>query len=76
MPFQSLLHHLVSGANTGITNFIFIFNLNMYEDFLQLGMNCLQNYLSVRGLNIIGRKIELVAQAFAAFEMKLPIIPS
>ena len=48
----------------------------MYEDFLQLGVNCLQNYLSVRGLNIIGRKIVLVAQAFAAFEMKLPIILS
>ena len=50
--------------------------LSTYEDFLQLGMNCLQDYLSARGLNTTGRKIELVARAFAAFEMKLPIIAS
>ena len=50
--------------------------LNTYEEFLQLGMNCLQDYLSVRGLNTTGRKIELVAQALAASEMKLPIITS
>ena len=50
--------------------------LNAYDDFLELGMNCLQDYLSGRGLNTTGRKIELVAQAFAAFEMKLPIIAS
>ena len=30
----------------------------------------------MRGLNITGRKFELVARAFAAFEMKLPIIAS
>ena len=34
-------------------------------------MNCLQDYLSARGLNTTGRKNELVARAFAAFEMKL-----
>ena len=50
--------------------------LSTYEDFLQLGMNCLQDYLSARGLNTTGRKIELVARAFAAFEMKLPITAS
>ena len=38
--------------------------------------NCLQDYLSVRGLNTTGRKIKLVAQAFTAFEMKLPVITS
>ena len=49
--------------------------LNTYEDFLQLGMNCLQDCLSVRGqLDTTGRKIQFVAQAFAVFEMKLPII--
>ena len=37
-------------------------------------MNCLQDYLSARGLNTTERKIELVARAFAAFEMKLPTI--
>ena len=50
--------------------------LNTYKDFLQLGMNCLQDYLSVRGLNTTRRKTELVARAIAAFEMKLPIIAS
>ena len=50
--------------------------LGTYEDFLQLGMNCLQDYPSARGLSTTGRKIELVAWAFAAFEMKLPIIAS
>ena len=48
--------------------------LSTYEDFLQLGMNSLQDYLSARDLSTTGRKIELVARAFAAFEMKLPII--
>ena len=50
--------------------------LNAFEDFLQLGMNYLENDLSVRGLNITRRKTELVARAFAAFEMKLPVIVS
>ena len=50
--------------------------LSTYEDFLQLGMNCLQDYLSARGLNTTGEKTELVAQAFAAFEMNFPIIAS
>ena len=50
--------------------------LNTYKYFLQLGMKGLQDYLSARGLNTTGRKIELVAQAFAALEMKLPIIAS
>ena len=48
----------------------------MYEDFLQLGMKCLQDYLSARGLNTTGEKTELVARAFAAFEMNFPIIAS
>ena len=39
-------------------------------------MNCLQDYLSARGLKTTGRKIELVARVFAASEMKLPIIAS
>ena len=30
----------------------------------------------MKGLNTTGRKIELVAQALANFEMKLPIIAS
>ena len=43
----------------------------MHEHFFQLGMNCLLDYVSV---NKTGRKVELVAKAFAAFEIKLPII--
>ena len=39
-------------------------------------MNYLQDYLSVRSLNTTGRKIKLVARAFAAFEMKIPIFTS
>ena len=50
--------------------------LSTYKYFLQLGMKGLQDYLSARGLNTTGRTIELVAQAFAALEMKLPIIAS
>ena len=34
------------------------------------------NYLSVRGLNTSGRKLEPVARAFAAFELKMNIIAS
>ena len=50
--------------------------LSTYSGFLQLGKNCLQDYLSARGLNKTGRNNELFARAFAAFEMKLPIIAS
>ena len=42
--------------------------LDKYED--------LTNYLSVRGLNTSARKVELVARAFAAFELKMNIIAS
>ena len=47
--------------------------LEKYEDFLELNIKQLQDYLSVRGLNASGRKVELVARAFAAFELKLEI---
>ena len=36
----------------------------------------LTNYLSVRDLNTSGRKVELVARAFAAFGLKTNIIAS
>ena len=79
-PFRSSRHHLASGANK-YRNRKFHFHLkkmvlSTYEDFLQLGMNCLQDYLSARGLNTTGEKIELVARASAAFEMNFPIIAS
>ena len=34
------------------------------------------DYLSVRGLNTSGKIVELVAQAFAVFELKIDIIAS
>ena len=36
----------------------------------------LTNYLSVRGLNTSGRKVELVPSAFPASELKMNIIAS
>ena len=34
------------------------------------------DYLSARGLNTSGEKVELIARAFAAFELKMDIIAS
>ncbi|XP_073258887.1 uncharacterized protein [Porites lutea] len=45
----------------------------MYEDFLDLSMGNLKDYLSLRGLSTTGRKVELVARAFSTFKMKLPV---
>ena len=50
--------------------------LTTYEDFLELSFKQLTDYLSVRGLNTSGRKVELIARAFAAMELKLDIIQS
>jgi len=51
-------------------------SLKKYEDFLSLNTKQLINYLSVRGLNTAGRKVELVARAFSANELGLGIIQS
>ena len=50
--------------------------LTAYENFLELFVKQLIDYLSVRGLNTsgTGRKVELIARAFAAMELKLDII--
>ena len=48
--------------------------LTRYEDFLELSVKQLTDYLSVRGLSTSGRKLELLARAFAAMELKLDII--
>ena len=57
---------------------IFLLESNMrlttYEDFLELFVKQLTDYLSVRDLNTSGRKVELIARAFAAMELKLDII--
>ena len=44
--------------------------LTTYEDFLGLSVKQLTNYLSVCVLNSSGRKVELIARAFAAMELK------
>ena len=50
--------------------------LGKYEGFLDLSIKDLTNHLSVPGLNTSGRKVELVARAIAAFELKMNIIAS
>ena len=50
--------------------------LGSYEDFLDLSVHQLTDYLAVRGLSSPGRKVELVAKAFAAMELGLGIIES
>ena len=47
--------------------------LEKYEDFLDMNIKDLQDYLAFRGLNTSGRKKELAARAFAAFELKIEI---
>ena len=43
--------------------------LEKYEDFLDLSIKDLTNYLSVCGLNTSGRTVESVSRAFTAFEL-------
>eukprot|EP00795_Rhopilema_esculentum_P015949 gene15949-7279_t len=50
--------------------------LSKYKDFLELGRNSLVDILAVHGLNKSGKKVELVARAFAAVDMNLPILAS
>lgn len=45
-----------------------------YEYFLALPTGSLKDYLmSLRGLSITGKKVELVAEAHSAQELKIPI---
>ena len=44
-----------------------------YDDFNNLTVGTLKDFLSLRGLSTTGRKIELVARAFSAYELKLPV---
>ena len=64
------------GQTRRIQNIEIKMALSRYEDFLHLGMNNLVDFLAVRGLNTSGRKIELIARAFSAFELHLPILES
>ena len=50
-----------------------LFTVEGYDDFSTLTVGTLKDFLSLRGLSTTGRKIELVAGAFSAFELKLPV---
>ena len=48
-----------------------------YDDFLSINVNNLKDYLTVRGISVSGyNKTELVARAYSAAEIDLPIILS
>ena len=50
--------------------------LTTYEDFMELSLKQLSDYLSARGLSTSGKKVELIVRTFAAMELKLDIIES
>ena len=50
--------------------------LGKYVDFFNFCIKDLTNCLSVSGSNTSGRKVELVARAFPAFELKMNMIAS
>ena len=43
-----------------------------YEDFLNWTLTTLKDFLGIRGLKRTGRKAELVARAFGAYELNAP----
>ena len=46
-----------------------------YDNFLSMNVNNVKDYLTVRGISASGyNKIELVARAYCAAEMDLPMI--
>ena len=52
-------------------------NPESHQDFLETGVNQLKEYLSMRGISVSGySKVELVARAFSAAEMNLPVLLS
>ena len=51
-------------------------HLGKYEDLLDLSVKNSTNYLSAPGLNTSSRKVELVARAFPAIEIKMNKISS
>ena len=44
-----------------------------YEDFLNLTVGSLKDFLALRGLKLSGKKVDLVARAFGAYELNVPI---
>ena len=43
-----------------------------YQDFLNFTLTSLRDFLALRGLKQTGKKAELVARAFGAYELKVP----
>jgi len=43
-----------------------------YEDFLNWTVSSLKDFLALRGLKQSGKKAELVARAFGAYELNVP----
>ena len=43
-----------------------------YQDFLNFTLTSLRDFLAVRRLKQTGKKAELVAKAFGAYELKVP----
>ena len=43
-----------------------------YEDFVGLTVTSLKDFLKLRGLKQSGKKVELVARAFGAYELGAP----
>ena len=44
-----------------------------YDDFLGWTVSSLKDFLSLRGLEQTGRKSELIARAFGAYELNVPV---
>ena len=44
-----------------------------YDDFLGWTVSSLKDFLSLRGLKQTGRKSELIARAFGAYELNVPV---
>ena len=52
-------------------------NSKIYDDFVKMDVNTLRKYLTTRGISVtVYKKAEMVARAFSAAEMGLPIILS
>ena len=46
-----------------------------FEDFLHFTITSLQDFLPLRGLSKSGKKDELFARAFGAYELNAPVPP-
>ena len=50
--------------------------LTTYDDFMELSVKQISDYLSVRDLSTSEKMVELIAQTFAALELKFGIVES